>query len=148
MRTLLLLSLICLTHIVPAQKLSREAVKADLQLVYKELKTYNPGLYILASKEAYEARLDSLIQSLPEEIPYLEAYQKLVYFLTLTNEAHVQIDWPFDQLASTPTFFPFYVYVKGEEAFITHNFSDQDFSGYGLPNEGVQILSINGEPIV
>ncbi|NQZ75474.1 MAG: hypothetical protein HRT61_05090 [Ekhidna sp.] len=130
-------------HVLLSQSLSVDQVKEDLNQLYMDIVSFNPGLY--KYNPNFDSRADSLISSLKGgDYNKYQAYTFISQLCALSNEGHFEIgQWSDDVHAPIITgrasFLPFSIFLLDDRIYIEH-----DMSAEASLEEGAEILEING----
>ncbi len=113
----------------PNRQFSPEELKLDFFQLRSVLENVHPGLYRFEPKDIWDARFDSLSNSLIEPLTDIEFYRILIPFISKVRCGHTNI-------GVSPTYnrhvfsnsknFPFMVRVIDGKLYTYHNLSDEN----------------------
>jgi Peptidase family S41 len=124
----------------PAQNnIAQSKAKQDIETVKQILKTAQPSLYLYISEKRFDFIADSIKNSILENIPLSDLYNKLYFLINETGCNHTYANLPvyiYDTLQNRKFFFPYSLkWIEGK--LLVNSY------GYRLA-QGTQINKING----
>lgn len=127
-------------------KFSSQAVKEDLEFLYKTLEATHYDLYASTDKESFEKAYNKIYKSIENPLTLLEANRIFQSFTALAQHGHCSVELPISSYSSYlqhgGNLFPFNVYFSDNRVYIQDNYSNDSSI-----IRGDEILSLNGKPM-
>ena len=122
-------------------------VQADFDELYEKMQAAHFDLYARRSKSEFDARFQSMRQSIREPADQFEIQVLFQKFLAYGRIAHARIDFPRQEFAAYRAaggkVFPLYLRVEDDGVYIADN-----LSGLDTISSDDQVLALNGQPIM
>ena len=126
------------------QKIPKEKLLNDLEILYQGLDGFHSGMYWYTPKDSVETAFQEVKRKITSDLNVLEFHKLIAPLVALSREDHTNIyiaPSAKETIGSEIEFLPLTVVFLGKELYCFSNGSD--FEDYGI--EGLQIESINGE---
>ncbi|MEM9001217.1 MAG: S41 family peptidase [Bacteroidota bacterium] len=126
------------------QKIRKDKLLNDLEILYQALDNYHSGMYWYTPKDSVDLAFDEVKKKITTDLNVLEFNRLIAPLVALSREDHTNIYLPESTMKKLDTesqFMPLHVVFLGTKLYLAKNGSNhQEF-----PIEGMEIELINGE---
>lgn len=134
-------------HPVIAQhNLASEQLRADFRLFRQALQEAHPGLYRYNTRESMDSLFRQTEMRLDRAMTQQEFYQVLVPVVAKIGCGHTKLhpdnNWTDNYYFSREKLFPYKLFLQDNRAWIV-----ESYDGSGVEHKGLEVVSINGNPV-